>query len=217
MAEFFNVTNYRVVNNVARTTGEYYITPSDIVLILGLRVTLDGKSTTLFDVRNNSGRICVINEGDLERLMEYFGLIERPISTYTIINGVVRPNDTRYVDFKTINRVSSISTSKGTFYECTSPLNVVLYNTDGEGFTRITGFSRGRFKQIVGCDPFTKTITVDFDKYEVTNGLTYNLNFDSGSRVGCFTVLGDSSDGAIDVVTLVSQPLSCNECRKVAP
>jgi hypothetical protein len=217
MGEFIKVTNYRVTNNIAKMTGDYYITPSDIVLILGLRVTLDGKSTTLFDVRNNSGRICVIDEEGWNTLKEYFGPIEKPISTYTIINGVVRLNDTRYVDYKTINRVSSIRTSKGTYYECASPLNVVLYNTDGEGFTTITGFSVNRKKQIRGCDSLLKAITVDFDGYDVVDGLTYSLTFNDGGRAGCYTILGESFNDSIDVVKSVSLPLDCSNCRRVAP
>jgi len=137
MGEFINVTNFKVTNNIAKKTNEYNIRPSDIVLILGIRVTLDGKSTTLFDVRNNSGSICVTDDGALRIIKEYFGPMEPPISTYTIINGVVRPNDTRYVNYSTINRMTSVKTEKGKFYECASPLNVVIYNTDEEGYRRI--------------------------------------------------------------------------------
>jgi len=215
MAEFIKVTNYRVTNNIAKMTGDYYITPSDIVLVLGIRVTLDGRSTTLFDVRNNSGRICVINEEGWNTLKEYFGPIEKPISTYTVINKVARINDTRYVNFETINRVSSINTNEGVLYECASPLNVVLYNTDGEGFTTITGVSVNRKKQIQGCDSF-KSFTVDFDKYEVTDGLTYSLTFNGDRPSGCYTILGESLNDAIDIVTSVSPPLDCSNCRRVA-
>jgi hypothetical protein len=134
---FIQVMNYRIVNNVARTMGTIYVKLTDILLIVGVRVTVDGKSDTLFNVSNNSGIICTINKETLEALVPQLTPMEVSISTYTIINGVSKLNDTRYCNYSTINKITPIKSNVGPLYECTSTLNTTFFNTDELGFQTI--------------------------------------------------------------------------------
>lgn len=217
---FIGITNYRVVNNlgrrnIGRKTGEVIIKITDILFVLGVIATVDGRSDTLLNIFNNSGLMCITDKQGWEKILEEIGPIKRPINTYTVINGVSRLNDTFYLDYSTITKLLPISTKDGSeLYQCTTSTNILLFTTDEEGVQSITGGVSNNKKQIQGCDSM-KIITMDFDKYEVTDGLTYNLTFNDAARAGCYTILGDSVDGAIDVVKSVSLPLSCNECGRV--
>ena len=134
---FIEITNYKVVNNIGKKSGGVIIKLRDILLVLGIRATVDGKSDTLLNIFNNSGLMCITNKDGWERILNEIGPIKKPINTYTVINGVSRPNETKYVDYSTIGKMIAISTKEGKRYECTTSSNQVLFTTDEEGFNLI--------------------------------------------------------------------------------
>jgi hypothetical protein len=134
---FIEITNYRIINNIGRRTGGVLIKLTDILFVVGIRVTVDGKSDTLLNVFNNSGLMCTTNKDGWEYILSQIGPIRKPINTYTIVNGVSRPNETKYVDFSTIGKMIAISTKEGKRYECTTSANLILFTTDEEGFNLI--------------------------------------------------------------------------------
>jgi hypothetical protein len=134
---FIEITNYKVVNNIGKKSGGVIIKLRDILLVLGIRATVDGRSDTLLNVFNNSGLMCTTNKEGWERILNEIGPIERPINTYTVINGISRPNETKYVNYSTIGKMTAISTKEGKRYECTTSANVILFTTDEEGFNLI--------------------------------------------------------------------------------
>ena len=134
---FIGITNYRVVNNIGRRTGDVIIKLTDILLVSGIRVNIDGKSDTLYNVFNNSGLMCIIDKNGWSRIIEEIGPIKKPIKTYTVINSISRENDTLYTDYSTITKLIPISTKEGKRYECTTSSNLVLFTTDEEGYNNI--------------------------------------------------------------------------------
>jgi len=140
-SEFIKISNYKVVNNIGKVTGEISVLYTNILLIIGVRATVDGRSSNLYNVFNNSGLMCTTNTFGLEIIMEMISggeELKRPINTYTVINGVSRINDTRYCDFSTITKLSNLNLkTRDNIYECTTTSNYILFNTDGEGFSTI--------------------------------------------------------------------------------
>ena len=136
---FVSLNNYKVINNIGKQIGEVLILSTDLLLILGIRVTVDGKSGTLYNIYNNSGLMCTTDGAGLDKLKEVLPEFASQLSTYTIINGVVKPNDTKYCIYTTISKVIPIKTNKGIFYECTTTSNLTLFNTDEEGYRTIIG------------------------------------------------------------------------------
>jgi len=136
---FVTLINYKVINNIGKQIGKVSILSTDLLLILGVKATVDGKSGTLYNIYNNSGLMCTTDGGGVEKLMEVLPDFVVQLNTYTIINGISKPNDTKYCNYTTISKVIPIKTNKGTFYECTTTSNFILFNTDEEGYRTILG------------------------------------------------------------------------------
>lgn len=214
---YVNINSYKVSGSVAKQSVNVNINTDYMKVIIGLRLTVDGKSETLYDITNDSGRVCVTNDQSLKKLLESMGEAPKPITTYKVVNGIAKENETRYVDFTTITKITPIKINnfKGLLYECSSLLNTVLFNTDEEGYQTILMDGVKNIKQIQSCDLSAIPFEVDFGVNDVTDGFTYSLTFDGPTRQECYTILGDSLNIPQDTVSQVSEPLKCEECKRV--
>ena len=134
---FIEINNYRVVNNIGRKSGGVLIKLTDILLVVGIRVTVDGRSDTLLNIFNNSGLMCTTNKDGWEYILSQIGPIERPINTYTVINGISKSNKAMYTNYSTITKMIAVKSNEGKRFECTTSANVILFTTDEEGFNLI--------------------------------------------------------------------------------
>ena len=133
------VNNYKVSVNNAKQSGGVYVNTDNMKLIIGIRLIVDGKSGTLYDITNEFGRICLTNNEGVEKIFESMGKIPTPIPTYKVMNGIAKENETRYVDFASVTKVIPIKLNDDRLmvYECYSSLNTVLFNTNNEGLVRM--------------------------------------------------------------------------------
>ena len=216
---YVEVNNYKVSGSVAKQSGVVNVNTDNMKLIIGIRLTVDGKSDTLYDITNDFGRICLTDNMGVDRILQSIGDIRvRPINTYKVMNGIAKENETRYVDFTTVTKITPIKVNniKGLLYECSSLLNTVLFNTDEKGYQIILKGVGNQIKQIQSCDQGLDPFAVDFGTNDVTDGLTYDLTFVGITTPrGCYTILGDSLYDASDTVELMTSPINCAECRKM--